>query len=149
MPRSAREKRRAEPQKRSAVSLTFHFSRLRTMTSAANAKQPSEELDKDVWKKVEQQFTAYGWGPIAFPGEVTNWGLSRKRSSEFFDPCQDFADASIKCMRRNNSDKEMCQDYFKYDPLLKSDTCTQKLQVGALRQPLPQTPLLQFRNDIG
>lgn len=39
------------------------------------------------------------------------FGLS-KRSSEFFDPCQDFANASIKCMQRNNGDKDMCQDYF-------------------------------------
>ena len=37
-----------------------------------------------------------------------------KRSSEFFDPCQEFANASIKCMHRNAGDKDMCKDYFQY-----------------------------------
>jgi hypothetical protein len=37
----------------------------------------------------------------------------RKRSSEYYDPCQDFANKSIKCMHRNNGDRDMCQDYFK------------------------------------
>jgi hypothetical protein len=37
-----------------------------------------------------------------------------KRSSEYFDPCQDFANKSIKCLHRNGGDKEMCSDYFQY-----------------------------------
>ncbi|EFR01692.1 cytochrome c oxidase-assembly factor COX23, mitochondrial [Trichophyton rubrum MR1459] len=35
-----------------------------------------------------------------------------KSASEYMDPCQDFADRSIKCMRRNNGDRDMCTDYF-------------------------------------
>jgi hypothetical protein len=35
-----------------------------------------------------------------------------KRSSEYFDPCQEFANKSIKCLHRNGGDKEMCTDYF-------------------------------------
>lgn len=38
--------------------------------------------------------------------------ICSKRSSEYFDPCQDFADKSIKCLHRNNGDKEICSDYF-------------------------------------
>ncbi|ETN38473.1 cytochrome c oxidase-assembly factor COX23, mitochondrial, partial [Cyphellophora europaea CBS 101466] len=39
-------------------------------------------------------------------------GCDRKRSSEYHDPCQDFANRSIRCLHRNGGDKDMCQDYF-------------------------------------
>ncbi|TKA59253.1 hypothetical protein B0A49_11368, partial [Cryomyces minteri] len=35
-----------------------------------------------------------------------------KKNSEYFDPCQDAADRSIRCLRRNGGDREMCTDYF-------------------------------------
>lgn len=35
-----------------------------------------------------------------------------KRYSEYFDPCQDAANRSLKCLRRNGGDRMMCQDYF-------------------------------------
>ncbi|CAI7589019.1 unnamed protein product [Penicillium manginii] len=35
-----------------------------------------------------------------------------KPASEFYDPCQDFADRSLKCLKRNNFEREMCGDYF-------------------------------------
>lgn len=35
-----------------------------------------------------------------------------KRYSEYFDPCQEAANKSLKCLRRNGGDREMCQDYF-------------------------------------
>ncbi|KAF3919289.1 hypothetical protein ABW21_db0200125 [Orbilia brochopaga] len=35
-----------------------------------------------------------------------------KGSSKFFDPCQDAAERSLKCLRRNMGDREMCTDYF-------------------------------------
>ena len=38
----------------------------------------------------------------------------RKSASEYYDPCQDFADRSLKCMKRNGFDREMCMDYFQY-----------------------------------
>ncbi len=40
--------------------------------------------------------------------------VDSKRSSEYFDPCQEFANKSIKCLHRNGGDKEMCIDYFQY-----------------------------------
>jgi cytochrome c oxidase assembly protein subunit 23 len=36
----------------------------------------------------------------------------RKRTSQYYDPCQEAANKSIKCMHRNGGDRDMCQDYF-------------------------------------
>ncbi|KAF2212893.1 hypothetical protein CERZMDRAFT_59044 [Cercospora zeae-maydis SCOH1-5] len=49
--------------------------------------------------------------------EKTEWSQSSsrfesKRYSEYFDPCQDAANRSLKCLRRNGGDRAMCQDYF-------------------------------------
>ena len=41
-------------------------------------------------------------------------GVCRKRNSEYFDPCQEAADRSLRCLRRNGGDRAMCQDYFEY-----------------------------------
>ncbi|KAL4873209.1 cysteine alpha-hairpin motif superfamily [Aspergillus spectabilis] len=51
------------------------------------------------------------------PAPSSTWGrserkFSNKSASEYYDPCQDFADRSLKCMKRNAHDKEMCHDYF-------------------------------------
>ncbi|KXL48644.1 MAG: hypothetical protein FE78DRAFT_29013 [Acidomyces sp. 'richmondensis'] len=35
-----------------------------------------------------------------------------KRNSEYFDPCQEAADRSWKCLRRNGGDRLLCTDYF-------------------------------------
>ncbi|OAA61736.1 mtcp1 [Niveomyces insectorum RCEF 264] len=35
-----------------------------------------------------------------------------KSKSEFFDPCQEAAAKSIKCLHRNGGDRSMCQTYF-------------------------------------
>ncbi|KAK5448205.1 Mitochondrial copper homeostasis protein [Exophiala xenobiotica] len=39
-----------------------------------------------------------------------------KRTSEYYDPCQEAANKSIKCMNRNGGDRDMCQDYFQCVP---------------------------------
>ncbi|KAF7561402.1 hypothetical protein G7046_g2731 [Stylonectria norvegica] len=39
-----------------------------------------------------------------------------KSKSEFFDPCQEAAQRSYKCLFRNNGDKNMCGDYFQCVP---------------------------------
>ncbi|CZT18164.1 related to COX23 Protein that functions in mitochondrial copper homeostasis and is essential for functional cytochrome oxidase expression [Ramularia collo-cygni] len=49
--------------------------------------------------------------------EKTTWNKSsarfnNKQYSEYFDPCQDAANRSLKCMRRNGGDRAMCHDYF-------------------------------------
>lgn len=42
------------------------------------------------------------------------FGDYSKTASQFYDPCQDFADRSLKCLKRNGYDREMCGDYFQY-----------------------------------
>jgi hypothetical protein len=43
---------------------------------------------------------------------LTNRPTNRKSRSEFLDPCQETAARSIQCLRRNDGDRSMCQDYF-------------------------------------
>ncbi|KAH8675253.1 hypothetical protein BX600DRAFT_167673 [Xylariales sp. PMI_506] len=35
-----------------------------------------------------------------------------KSRSEYFDPCQEAAARSIRCLNRNGGDRKMCTDYF-------------------------------------
>ncbi|GJN80091.1 hypothetical protein PLIIFM63780_003615 [Purpureocillium lilacinum] len=37
---------------------------------------------------------------------------NRKSKSEFYDPCQEAAQRSYKCLYRNGGDKSMCGEYF-------------------------------------
>ena len=64
-------------------------------TSPANSDSSAPPDDKpgDVWTSHQQAF-------------------SSKRNSQYYDPCQEAANKSIKCMHRNAGDKDMCQDYF-------------------------------------
>ncbi|KAI5838564.1 hypothetical protein DFP73DRAFT_564504 [Morchella snyderi] len=38
--------------------------------------------------------------------------FNNKASSQYFDPCQEAADRSLRCLHRNPGDKDMCTDYF-------------------------------------
>ncbi|KAL1987665.1 hypothetical protein VTN96DRAFT_2906 [Rasamsonia emersonii] len=76
---------------------------------------------------------------VAKEGEQTAWQKVEKRfenksASEYFDPCQEFADRSIKCMRRNAGDRDMCQDYFQaYRDCKKEWTIQRKLAKAAAK----------------
>ncbi|KAJ5881872.1 uncharacterized protein N7529_000544 [Penicillium soppii] len=59
------------------------------------------------WEKVEKKFT-------------------HKHASQYYDPCQDFADRSLKCMKRNAYDRELCHDYFQAYRDCKKNWLTQK-----------------------
>ncbi|KAJ5320266.1 hypothetical protein PENANT_c010G11475 [Penicillium antarcticum] len=59
------------------------------------------------WKKAEKKF-------------------ANKHASQYYDPCQDFADRSLKCMKRNGFDREMCHDYFQAYRDCKKNWLTQK-----------------------
>lgn len=53
--------------------------------------------------------------PFFFNFKLTTTSFRRSKSaSEYYDPCQEFADRSIRCMRRNAGDREMCGDYFQW-----------------------------------
>ncbi|TGZ85434.1 hypothetical protein EX30DRAFT_314482 [Ascodesmis nigricans] len=48
----------------------------------------------------------------------TEFGKSKRKfmgkaRSEYFDPCQEAASRSLRCLARNQQDKEICNDYFK------------------------------------
>ncbi|EPS28724.1 hypothetical protein PDE_03670 [Penicillium oxalicum 114-2] len=58
-----------------------------------SSNAPQDEQHGKAWEKAERKF-------------------SHKPASEYYDPCQDFADRSLRCMKRNNFDREMCGDYF-------------------------------------
>lgn len=72
--------------------------------------------------------------------------IHSKRNSEYFDPCQDFASKSIRCLHRNGGDKEMCTDYFQYvqSPLSPMQSCLQK-QPNLAR---PQCESKELTDDI-
>ncbi|KAF2255391.1 hypothetical protein BU26DRAFT_417579 [Trematosphaeria pertusa] len=38
--------------------------------------------------------------------------FENKAYSEYFDPCQEAAQKSIRCLHRNGGDREMCTDFF-------------------------------------
>ncbi|EDU45412.1 repeatmulti-domain protein [Pyrenophora tritici-repentis] len=38
--------------------------------------------------------------------------FDNKAYSEYYDPCQEAADRSIKCLKRNGGERAMCSDFF-------------------------------------
>lgn len=75
------------------------------------------------WKKGGARFTRF------VPTSSSNrWAHhlqdyeNSKRYSEYFDPCQEAADRSLKCLRRNGGDRAMCMDYFEYVALFRAET---------------------------
>lgn len=45
---------------------------------------------------------------------LTDNNTHSKAYSEYFDPCQEAAQRSIRCLHRNGGDREMCTDFFQY-----------------------------------
>ncbi|OQO07325.1 Cytochrome c oxidase-assembly factor cox-23, mitochondrial [Cryoendolithus antarcticus] len=56
-------------------------------------------------KKPADTETAWSKGKAEFTG---------KSYSKYFDPCEEAAQRSLKCLRRNGGDRLMCTDYFEY-----------------------------------
>ncbi|PLB34425.1 uncharacterized protein BDW47DRAFT_112266 [Aspergillus candidus] len=76
--------------------------------SSQSTQNPSSQPEQGgSWDKTERKF-------------------SNKSASEYYDPCQDFADRSLKCMKRNAFDREMCHDYFQAYRDCKKNWMTQK-----------------------
>lgn len=64
----------------------------------------------------------------------------RKVLSKYYDPCQEAADRSLRCVYRNNGDRDLCQDYFKsVDP--NPPLCSR------LKDGFPLLPLLNDAHD--
>ncbi|KAF2109014.1 hypothetical protein BDV96DRAFT_503358 [Lophiotrema nucula] len=60
-------------------------------------------------EKEDKSADATWSGPTATKFET----LSSKQYSEYFDPCQEAAQKSIRCLHRNGGDREMCTDFFR------------------------------------
>ncbi|KAL5606447.1 hypothetical protein BROUX41_002863 [Berkeleyomyces rouxiae] len=63
------------------------------MSSQPSNEQPSTSPEALVTEEKRQQYRA-------------------KDVSKYFDPCQEAADRSIRCLHRNPTDKSLCSDYF-------------------------------------
>ncbi|KAI1110522.1 cytochrome c oxidase-assembly factor cox-23, mitochondrial [Nemania sp. NC0429] len=55
---------------------------------------PEASTNSDPWNKEKRQ------------------KFKNKSKSEWFDPCQEAASKSIRCLNRNGGDRAMCTDYF-------------------------------------
>ena len=71
-----------------------------------------QEKDPTPWEKAEATFNAYA----SYMARELLWVLTKpsvsKRNSEYFDPCQEAALRSVKCLHRNGGDRSLCTDYF-------------------------------------
>ncbi|KAF2405318.1 hypothetical protein EJ06DRAFT_552731 [Trichodelitschia bisporula] len=60
-------------------------------------------------------------------GAIDEFADGRNKAySKYFDPCQEAASRSLKCLKRNGGDKEMCQDYFEAYRDCKKEWMTQR-----------------------
>jgi hypothetical protein len=65
------------------------------------------------WAKSEGIFNRYVLGSfLIILFKIYRSQGPSKRNSEYFDPCQELASRSIKCIHRNGGDRELCSDYF-------------------------------------
>jgi len=53
-----------------------------------------------------------GSQPETQPWEEGHAQYSNKENSKYVDPCQEAANKSLKCLRRNGGSRDMCMDYF-------------------------------------
>jgi hypothetical protein len=53
-----------------------------------------------------------------------------KDYSKYFDPCQEAAERTYRCLTRNDGDRDFCKDYFEYvhDPSFNRDTDQRRRQ---------------------
>ena len=90
---------------------------VRRRESKFMSNSKAEEEDATAWERGEARFTRYAsWFLIcrSFWIRILINTRRSKRTSEYFDPCQEAADKSLKCLRRNGGDRSMCRDYFEY-----------------------------------
>ncbi|KAI1461794.1 cytochrome c oxidase-assembly factor cox-23, mitochondrial [Annulohypoxylon moriforme] len=57
--------------------------------------------------------------------------FNNKSKSEWFDPCQEAAARSIRCLNRNGGDRRMCTDYFEAYRACKKEWVNKRKREGA------------------
>ena len=76
--------------------------------------KPAGGDEEPVWSKSSARFVRYAMVFLLRTNDEDSLTPFSKRNSEYFDPCQEAADRSLKCLRRNGGERAMCQDYFEY-----------------------------------
>ncbi|KAF2666049.1 hypothetical protein BT63DRAFT_458414 [Microthyrium microscopicum] len=67
-------------------------------TSLSPIMEPSDpKKEKDPWTKENSK------------------AFEAKDVSKYYDPCQEAAERTYRCLTRNDGDREFCRDYFEYD----------------------------------
>lgn len=69
------------------------------------SKPPSKDEDPSSQPQTSEPISSPEW-------DRSGAQFRSKRNSEYLDPCQEFADRSLKCLRRNGGARDMCMDYF-------------------------------------
>ncbi|KAH8160756.1 hypothetical protein CIB48_g7497 [Xylaria polymorpha] len=69
--------------------------------------------------------------------------FQNKSASEYFDPCQEAATKSIRCLNRNGGDRAMCTDYFEAYRACKKEWVSARVPSGIVPVVLFGTVVLQ------
>jgi cytochrome c oxidase assembly protein subunit 23 len=97
-------------------------------TPQPNPEKPGEAKTsgKSVeYAKGKEKYHTCVFPPVSITRASRKWGAKTcadvnncsKLHSEYFDPCQEAADRSLRCLHRNPDDKNFCADYFQYAPI--------------------------------
>ncbi|OAL06815.1 cytochrome c oxidase-assembly factor COX23, mitochondrial [Phaeosphaeriaceae sp. SRC1lsM3a] len=73
------------------------------MTSKPPSKSDDKPAENEWAGPAATRFDTYA-APFPLP--------PTKAYSEYFDPCQEAADKSIRCLKRNGGERAMCTDFF-------------------------------------
>lgn len=83
------------------------------LLTASPRTMGAEGEEETTWQKAEATFNGFvSFSAYIAPQRNTDPPANRKRFSEFYDPCQEAADRSMRCLHRNPRDKDICSDYF-------------------------------------
>lgn len=77
------------------------------------ASDPAVDKQKDSVNFVKGSPTEYKFYPDNPTSEYHKQKFATKGPSRYYDPCQESANMSIKCLELNNFDRDMCHEYFK------------------------------------
>ncbi|KAH3686330.1 hypothetical protein WICPIJ_002692 [Wickerhamomyces pijperi] len=83
------------------TSSEVNFTKTTTSTDSSSDGQPSAPGSK---------YKYYPDNPVS---NYHKQNFASKGPSRYYDPCQESANMSIRCLESNNFDREMCGEYFK------------------------------------
>ncbi|KAI5463564.1 hypothetical protein BGZ63DRAFT_195380 [Mariannaea sp. PMI_226] len=87
-----------------------------TESSSTSASESSSKPNQSAWSDDKRRkFERYAntrYLSTFLAGSRLTPTRSSKSSSEYYDPCQEAAQRSYRCLFRNGGDKSMCGEYF-------------------------------------